>query len=253
MLQEITKRCAARIAELAEILAVSEMTVRRDIDLLADQGLVDKVHGGATARLETTAATEPPFGAKSLRQQALKVSIAKSAAELVELGNSVALMGGSTVFALARELTNLPRLTIVTNSLPISDLFHREGRGDQTVVLTGGLRTPTDSLVGEMAVAGFDRLNVDLTFMGTHGMDPRGGFSSPNILEVETNRAVIARTKKLVILADHTKWGEIAFGTFAELGDADVLITDSGLHPEAVFSLKNTIQNVRIVRSSESQ
>jgi len=153
---------------------------------------------------------------------------------------------------LARELANVPRLTVVTNSLPVSDLFHREGRSDQTVVLTGGMRTPTDSLVGDMAVTVFDRLNVEITFMGAHGMDPKGGFSSPNVLEVETNRAVRARTKKLVILADHTKWGEVAFGTFAELGDADLLITDTGLAPDAVSALKQAIPAVKIVGNAET-
>jgi len=251
ILEELTQRGVVRIAKLATTFDVSEMTIRRDLEQLADAGLLNKVHGGATVKLETTAVTEPPFGAKSLREQALKVSIARRASKLVEPGSSVALMGGSTVFALARELTNVPRLTVVTNSLPVSDLFHREGRADQTVILTGGLRTPTDSLVGEMAVTVFDRLNVDLTFMGAHGMDQRGGFSSPNILEVETNRAIRARTKRLVIMADHTKWGEVAFGTFAELGEADVLISDTGLTPEAIATLKTQISDVQLVGTTE--
>ena len=169
---------------------MSEMTVRRDIELLAEQGLLEKVHGGATAVASKITAVEPPFQSKSLREQLAKDAIAARAALEITPGSSIALMGGSTVFAVAKLAVTIPGLTIVTNSLPVSDLFSREGQLNQTVVLTGGLRTPTDSFVGEITVQAFSCLNLDLLFMGTHGMDVSGGYSSPNLLEAETNRAV---------------------------------------------------------------
>jgi len=97
ILEELSQRGVVRIARLSEVMGVSEMTIRRDLEQLGDAGLLNKVHGGATVKLETNAVTEPPFGAKSLREQALKVAIAKAGAQLVEPGASVALMGGSTV------------------------------------------------------------------------------------------------------------------------------------------------------------
>ena len=247
ILEEVVKLGAARRSDLADALAVSEMTVRRDIDLLAEQGLLDKVHGGAIALLESSNVSEPPFKAKSLREQVAKDSIAAKAASLIAPGSSVALMGGSTVFAMAKHIANIPRLTLVTNSLPVSDFLHREGRDDQTVVLTGGMRTPTDSFVGELTIAAFQRLNIDIAFLGTHGMDLRGGFSSPNLYEAETNRSIRQKAQSVVVLADNTKWGKIGFSTFAALSEADVLITDSALPEQAILRLKEHVQTVHVV------
>ncbi|MEN9748208.1 MAG: hypothetical protein RLZZ603_900 [Actinomycetota bacterium] len=252
ILEELARRGVVRIASVADELSVSEMTVRRDLEQLSDQGLLNKVHGGATVKVDTAQVTEPPFRTKSLREQGAKEAIAAAAATMVEPSDAVALMGGSTVFALAKRLTSVPRLTIVTNSLPISDLFQREGRSDQTVILAGGLRTPTDSLVGEITVSIFDRLNIDVVFMGAHGMDLNSGFTSPNLLEAETNRAVQSRAKKLVVLADHTKWGEVAFSTFANLSDAQTLITDDGLSNDAVAQLRGSIGEVQVVENQRA-
>lgn len=247
ILQEIAQRSAARISDLAETLEVSEMTIRRDIEQLAEQGLLEKVHGGATAVASKTTAIEPPFQSKSLREQLAKDAIAARAALEITPGSSIGLMGGSSVFAVAKLAVTIPGLTIVTNSLPVSDLFAREGQLNQTVVLAGGLRTPTDSFVGDITVSAFSALNLDVVFMGTHGMDPVGGFSTPNLQESETNRAVIGKTRKLVVLADHTKWGLVGFSTFAKLEEADLLITDSGITAAAANTLKASVGELAIV------
>lgn len=250
ILQEVGRSGAARISELAEILKVSEMTVRRDIDVLAEQGHLEKVHGGAVAILETSNISEPPFKATSMREQAAKDSIGAYAADFVKPGNSIALMGGSTVFAMAKHIAGIPRTTVVTNSLPVSDYLHREGNMDQVVILTGGMRTPTDSFVGEFTIAALNHLNVDLAFIGTHGVDLRGGFSSPNLYEAETNRSIRQRAKKFIVLADHTKWGKLGFSTFAELSEADILITDDAMPAHALLALREEIPEVIAVKSS---
>lgn len=250
ILSEVAGRGAARISELAEALDVSEMTVRRDLDSLADQGLIEKVHGGATSINSASASSEPPFTAKSLREQVTKDAIGAEASKLVHPGDAIGLMGGSSVYAMARHIIDIPRLTIVTNSLPVSDFLHKEGRSDQSVILTGGTRTPTDSLVGKIATSVFGSLNIDLVFMGTHGMDPRSGFSSPNLLEAETNRSVRTKAQRLVILADHTKWGQLGFATFANFEDADVLISNSALGSQAIDMLRSKIGQVILVEES---
>lgn len=252
ILDELNQRGAVRIADLADSLDVSPMTVRRDIEILAEQGVLNKVHGGATAKADLPTPREQPFRTKSLRETEAKDAIAESAVQLIPPGASLALMGGSTVFALAKLLVRVPRLTIVTNSLPVSDLFHREGRADHTVILAGGFRTPTDSFVGELTVSMFSRLNIDLAFMGAHGFDPKGGFTSPNILESETNRAVRDHAKKVVVLADHTKWGEVAFSTFARLSDVDTLVTDDGLPDEALSLLAEQIDQVVVAQKPKT-
>jgi DeoR/GlpR family transcriptional regulator of sugar metabolism len=250
ILQEVSRTGAARISDLAAALDVSEMTVRRDIDLLAEAGQIEKVHGGAVAIFEASNISEPPFKATSMREQAAKDAIAAKASELVKPGASIALMGGSTVFAMAKYISHIPRITVVTNSLPVSDYLHREGNQDQVVILTGGMRTPTDSFVGEFTIDALQRLNLDIAFIGTHGVDIKGGFSSPNLYEAETNRSVRQRTKKFVVLADHTKWGKLGFSTFAQLAEADLLITDSAIEKDALVAMRENIASVEVVESS---
>ena len=245
ILEEVSLSGAKRIADLANSLGVSEVTIRRDVEQLASQGLVDKVHGGVTAN-SLSSTVEPPFSFNSLREQEAKDAMALVAAELVRPGQAVALMGGSSVYALAKRLREVPSLTIVTNSVPISDLFAQNPRADQTVVLTGGVRTPTDSLVGNIASEVFSRFNLDLVFMGIHGMDSEFGFSSPNLVEAETNREVIRRAAKFVVLADHTKWGVRGFTSFAKFESADIVITTEGISKASLATLKAAVKDVRV-------
>ena len=115
ILDEIRVHGAVRVAELTRLLDVSDMTIRRDLDVLAASGLVDKVHGGATAR-NRLSADEPGFDAKSHRQLEEKDAIARTAAELVEPGQAIGLTAGTTTWRLAHHVINVPELTVVTNS-----------------------------------------------------------------------------------------------------------------------------------------
>ncbi|GII67196.1 DeoR family transcriptional regulator [Sphaerisporangium krabiense] len=232
ILERVRRNGAARVADLVRELGVSDMTIRRDLEVLAERGLVEKVHGGATAT-GAGSTEEPGFAAKSVRQQAEKEAIARSAAELVRPGTAVALSAGTTTWTLAHFLTDVPELTVITNSLQVADVFHRSGRQDQTVVLTGGVRTPSDALVGPVAVAAIRELNVDTLMLGVHGMNLRAGFTTPNLLEAETNRELVAAAQQLVVLADHTKWGTVGISTIAKLEEAHVLISDTGLPEDA--------------------
>ena len=109
--------------------------------------------------------------------------------------------------------------------------MRHSGRTDLSIVLTGGLRTPSDALVGPVADAAVRSMHVDLLFMGVHGMEERGGFTTPNLLEAETNGALVRSAGQLVVVADHTKWGIVGLSTIAALSEADVLVTDDGLSP----------------------
>ncbi|SBT38863.1 DeoR/GlpR family DNA-binding transcription regulator [Micromonospora narathiwatensis] len=232
ILELIRQRGGVRVSHLVSRFGVSDMTIRRDLEVLAERGLVDKVHGGATLA-GPGSAEEPGFAAKSIRQQAEKRAIAERAARLVEPGMAIALSAGTTTAALAARLAEVRGLTVVTNSIPVADALHQNPRADQTVVLTGGLRTPSDALTGPVAEEAIAALNVDLLFLGVHGMTPRTGFTTPNLLEAAVNRRLIDAARRLVVLADHTKWETIGIATIAPLAEADVLITDAGLPHEA--------------------
>jgi DeoR/GlpR family transcriptional regulator of sugar metabolism len=233
----VNKQGAAKVRELADLLAVSEMTVRRDIDALAEQGLLDKVHGGATS-LTSSSSTEPTFSSKSLRESTTKDMIARQALQYVEPGMAIALSGGTTTYALARLLIDVPGITVVTNSIPAAETLHTLGRNDQTIVLTGGMRTNSDALVGSVVVKAMSSLHVDVLFMGVYGMSKDAGFTTPNLIEAETNQALIRSTRSLVVLADHTKWNTVGLSTIVPLAQASVIISDSKLPIDARESIR---------------
>jgi DeoR/GlpR family transcriptional regulator of sugar metabolism len=206
------------------------MTVRRDIEVLAQRGLVTRVHGGATAA--GSSVDEPGFAANTVLHTAAKRAIAAAAA-LIEPGASVALSAGTTTHAVASALLDVPRLTVVTNSLRVAEVLYESPRDDLTVVLTGGERTPSDALVGPVAVAALRRLHVDWLLMGVHGMDAEAGFTTPNLAEAETNRALLESARQVAVVADNSKWGVVGLSTIAMLDEVDVVITDEGLEPDA--------------------
>lgn len=227
MLELTRERGTVSIGDLAAALQVSVMTVRRDIELLADEGIVERVRGGVRMPSATrTSATAPATTAE-------RRAIAAHAASFVEQGMAVGISGGPTSLALARELVRVPELTVVTNALAVSDLFSPPERADapytQTVVLTGGVRTPAGSLVGPVAVRALEHLHCDLVFIDAHGLDVQAGITTMNLLEAETNRAFMAAAREVVVLADHTRWGVVGLTTVADLTDIDRLVTDEGL------------------------
>ena len=146
---------------------------------------------------------------------------------------AIAVSAGTTTYALAQRLADVPGLTVVTNSIRVADVLYQVGRADQTIILTGGVRTPSDALVGPFAVAALRTVHMDLVFVGVHGMDPHSGFTCPNLLEADTDRALIEAGRRLVVVADHSKWGVIGISSIARLDQVDVLITDAGLDLEA--------------------
>jgi DeoR/GlpR family transcriptional regulator of sugar metabolism len=246
ILERVREDGAVRVADLVRDLGVSDMTVRRDLEVLDDQGLLEKVHGGATA-LAGSALFEPGFTAKSSLQQAEKDAIADAAAALVEPGMAIGVSAGTTTYALAQRLAEIPGLTVVTNSIRVADVLYQRERTDQTIILTGGVRTPSEALVGPFAVAALRTVHVDLVFVGVHGMDPHTGFTCPNLLEADTDRALIEAGRRLVVVADHTKWGVIGISSIARLDQVDVLVTDAGLEPDARATLAAEVRELVVV------
>ncbi|WP_027341702.1 DeoR/GlpR family DNA-binding transcription regulator [Hamadaea tsunoensis] len=247
ILDRVRASGGVRVADLVSEFGVSDMTIRRDLEMLADRGLVLKVHGGATA-LHPGATDEPGFAAKTDLHTAEKAAIAQKAAELVRPGTAIALSAGTTTARLAHRLVDVPGLTVVTNSIPVADVFYRNGRTDQTVVLTGGVRTPSDALVGPIAVDAIRSLHLDMLFLGVHGMSERAGFTTPNLMEADTDRALVEASERLVVIADSSKWGTIGISSIASLQDADVLVTDGGLSAAAREALGDVVGDLVIAQ-----
>ncbi|MBO3083700.1 DeoR/GlpR family DNA-binding transcription regulator [Cellulomonas fengjieae] len=224
---------AARVADLVESLDVSDMTVRRDIAELARAGLVRRVHGGAVAPTVGGRPTdEPGFEAKRSLAGPQKAAIARAALATIQPGQAIALSAGTTTYLLAELLagSGVEGLTIVTNGLRIADAL-QDVAGIE-VILTGGVRTPSDALVGPVADATLANLRVDRTYLGVHGLDA-SGLTTPNLAEAATDRALMACAAATTVLADHTKWGLVGLARIAPLEDVDTLLTDDGLPPDA--------------------
>ncbi|HJT92038.1 MAG TPA: DeoR/GlpR family DNA-binding transcription regulator [Mycobacterium sp.] len=238
---------AVRVADLAAELDVSEMTVRRDLDALDAQHLLRKVHGGAVSRLNR--GEEPWSSDKAGQQRAAKAAIAAMAAASVVDGMTIAIGAGTTTTELARRLRHRSSITVVTNSVSVFQVLTdpaADAADAPLVYLSGGVRTPSDALVGPIADAAIASFRVDASYLGVHGLDPEAGLTTPNIAEAQTNRTLISIGAQLVVLADHTKYREVGTNVFARLTDVDILIVDDALGVEDRAVIAAQVDNLEI-------
>ena len=251
ILDKVRLTGGVKVADLVAELDVSDMTIRRDLDVLESNALVVKVHGGATA-VHQRSSHEPGFLAKSSLLRREKDAIARAAAARIEPGTAIGLSAGTTTHALAQRLVDVPGLTVVTNSVWVADVLHQGGGPDQNVLLTGGRRTPSDALVGPFAVAALRTVHLDQVFLGVHGFDAAAGLTTPNILEAETNRALVDAGRSLLVVADHTKWEAVGMNSIAPLDKVDVMITDSGLAPTARPVLSDHVGELIVAEGNDT-
>jgi DeoR/GlpR family transcriptional regulator of sugar metabolism len=233
ILQELQASGTVRVADLAGVLGVSEMTVRRDIDTLDAEGQLLRVHGGAT-RTGSFSAIEPEFVSKSAQETEAKRAIAAEALSLLRPDMTLLISGGTTTYEFARLLPRDLGLTVATNSIMVANALipgprAPGGRGGIRTLVLGGQRTPSEALVGPVTMHAMEHLHADLCFMGVHGIDPEAGITSPNLLEAEVNAAMIAASAGLVVLADSSKYSVVGLAGIAPLSSIATLITDSGI------------------------
>ena len=217
------------VADLAERFDVTTETIRRDLDLLDKRGLLRRVHGGAVladnVALVETALTErePTFVAQKSR-------IAQAAlAYLPGAGATVLFDSGTSVARLAAAVPPGTLGTVVTNSVPVAAQLAVTNGGTQVYLLGGRVRGLTQATVGGETVAALGRLRCDVAFLGTNGVSVRHGFSTPDPDEAAVKEAMVAASRRVVVLADSSKVGVELLVTFAPLGAIDVLVTDSGI------------------------
>jgi DeoR/GlpR family transcriptional regulator of sugar metabolism len=240
ILAELRRKGAVRVADLTDLLAVSDMTIRRDLEQLSRDGVARKVHGGAV--LDTQVSFEPGFAVKSQLAQPAKQAIAKHAARLIEPGAAIGISAGTTTWAMARYVAAIPGITVVTNSTVVADVITSlDGTNQVAVILTGGVRTPSAALVGPVADRTIASMHVDRLFLGVHGMDVRAGFTTPNLAEATTNKVFVESARDVVVLADSSKWGVVGLADIGPLDLANTVITDDGLPAEARRALGESV------------
>ena len=222
LLELIRLRGFASLPALAETLEVSESTVRRDLDFLEESGVAQRTHGGVFY-------TGPsPRLAHFDQRQALnwnkKRQIAVAASRLIEDNDTILLDGGSTTYELAQLLVGRP-LQVVTNSLPVANLF--TSSEDADLIFVGGyMHAKTGVSLGPYANQMLAGLNVRRAVLSVAGINDKGCYNS-NLLLVETERAMMTSAEEVIVVADSTKFGHTSLAQLSSLEDIDVLVTDS--------------------------
>lgn len=221
LLEMVRSRGFASLPELADELKVSESTVRRDLDFLEDVGTAKRTHGGVF--YTGPSPKLPHFDERQPAQWDKKRLIAAEAVKLVEDGDTVLLDGGSTTYEVARLLVGRP-LQIVTNSLPVANLFASNANND--LVLVGGYVYPrTGVALGPYANEMLARLNVRRTILSVSGINERGFFNN-NLLLVETERAMMHAADEVIVVADSTKFGRQSLAHLCPLDKIHHLVVD---------------------------
>jgi DeoR family transcriptional regulator of aga operon len=242
ILELLARDGTVSVAALATELGVSDATVRRDLQALGEQRLLERSHGGAVAH---GTAHELPVRYRTGRSDE-KRRIARAAAELVSDGAAIAFTGGTTTTEVARALAARQGLTVVTNALNIA--VELAVRPNLKLIVTGGVaRSASYELVGSLADATLGGLYVDLAFVGVDGIDAERGLTTQNEVEASTNRALIDRAKRTVVVADASKLGRVAFAQIAGVDRAEQLITNTGADAEQVERLRAAGLEVTLV------
>lgn len=222
------------VTELNSLLGVSEATVRRDLEELAKLGWVRRTHGGAV-RVER-ARKEQPLSRRIRKNENAKRRIGRLAASLVNEGDTIFLGSGSTTQTIAPHLLDIADITVVTNSLNVvNQLAHSENV--ELIVIGGMFRQSESSMVGHIAEQAIREFRADAVFMGMRGIDPQHGFTSDYLPEAMTDRAILEIAPHNVIVADHSKLGQVSTVFLAPVTAANTIITDESASPDIVLAL----------------
>ncbi len=229
ILKEIEDRGSTSVSDLAERLGVSEMTIRRDLSELEREGVIRRVHGGAVSARGRS--YEPPMLLRAVENQEAKRRIGQTAAELVADGDSLALDVGTTTLEIARHLLGRRNLTVVTSSLHIANLLF--GQPQIRLILSGGIiRAGEASLVGDLAHHTYQNLFVDRLFLGVGGVDLQAGLTEYNWDDALVKQAMIRSAKEVILVADHSKFNQVAFAAVGPLSVVHQVVTDTPFPPQ---------------------
>ena len=232
------------VGGLAKHFRTSQVTIRKDLDVLQAQGLILRSHGGALPA-QTGVLEDPTLREKEKLHRKEKLQIAAAATHMVKEGQVIILDSGTTTTAIARALREFENLTVITNAVNIA----AELSGSSVeVLLTGGtLRKNSFSLVGPIAEETLHRLNADILFLGVDGFDIHYGLSTPNLLEAKVNRAMMDVARLTVAVCDSSKFGRRSLSSIAQVSEIQHLICDRGISKHDLAALKKAGLEITLV------
>ena len=224
-----------RVNDLSEALDVSEITIRRDLEQLEVDGLLERTHGGAIFNQRIR--LEPLYSEKHRSNQAEKRAIGAAAAALVSAGDRLLVNSGSTTLQLFRHLAYKQEIKVITSNM--GAFLELQGASMELLLVGGSYRAQSNSLVGPLALLSLQQLFAGKCFIGVDGVSMKYGMTTPNLQEAEVARTMIEHTRgQVIVLADHSKIGVVADFVTAPLEKVDVLVTDAGIHPEYADELR---------------
>lgn len=217
---------SAKVADLARLFKVTEVTVRQDLEKLENEGLVTREHGGAFLKNISTQVRN--FSLAHQDNLEKKELIASKCLEFIESGDTIILDSGSTTTEIAKKLRGMKNLTVITNALNIALMLGAEP-GIEVIVTGGEFKPPTLSLTGQKAADFFKGLNVQKLFLATAGISLKAGLTYPSISDIVVKKAMIEAADTTYLVADSTKIGKSAFASLGALSLIDYIITDAGI------------------------
>ena len=230
----VTRDGSVRASELVEKFAVTDETVRRDLKRLEAMGVVERVHGGAVA---TGALSETTYAGRLLKHEVEKRAIAKFAARFVRDGDTLIVDAGTTTMYLIRELRGKRDLIVATNA--VTHAAELTKNPNVTLMLIGGVVRPaTFAAVGDTAVAALREIHVERTFLAAHSVSARSGITNPIPEEVPTKRAMIAAASEVILLVDHSKFGEESLIKVAPITSVGHIVTSNLADAEEIDRIR---------------
>ena len=244
ILAKLNEKGKVEVPDLSESLNVSEVTIRKDLRILEDKGLLFRTHGGATKTNPYT--SEKPVQEKEFVNITEKNSIAKEAVKLIGDNDSIILGSGTSILAMARCLDPEHPLNVITSAINVSmELAQHENI--EILQLGGHLRHSSTSVVGSYAESFLDNITCGMYFLGVDGIDLDFGITTTNLGEASLNQKCIEVAQVTVVLADSSKFGKRGFGRICNLDQIQHIITDGGVSTEIVQELENRGIKVSIV------
>ncbi|MEW2165671.1 DeoR/GlpR family DNA-binding transcription regulator [Streptomyces sp. NPDC007084] len=235
VLARLRHRGTVNVQELSDLLRISPSTVRRDLRDLELRGMLRRVHGGATVLDGTTEPEQPQRAGTHLEE---KGRIAEAALRLITDNSTVLISGGTTTETLAARLGDRRGLTVVTNALPIAQVLSATATVD-VIVLGGVLRHREQSLLGHLAERALSELQIDQIFTSAFGLDADAGLTGAHVDEAQTDRALLAAARRIVVLADESKLGRRGPVRLAPLDQVSTLVTDAAPHHPVCSALRH--------------
>ncbi len=235
ILEVLLKEESISVIDLADLLEVSTVTIRKDLNELEQDNKLYRSHGKAILLNPFTFNRSVNEKEKLCPEQ--KDAIGREAAKLIDRDDSVIIASGTTVHALARNIKPKHRLTVVSASLPVSEILSQDENND-IIQLGGMLRHSSLSVVGQYSKQILENCSFSKLFMGVDGIDFDYGFTTTDMREAELNQQMMRAAQKVIVLADSSKFGKRGFAKIGNMEDIDVIITDSGINPNALRQIQ---------------